>query len=58
MFAYPTIHVLAVFIMKGAEPDAPRQMEHKNMEEEIDNLLQNLQNTDDIDRILGELKSL
>lgn len=58
LFAYPTIQALAVFIMKGAQPISSGQMDDKNMEEEIDNLLLNLQNTNDIDRILAELKSL
>ncbi|MGB8453572.1 MAG: SDR family NAD(P)-dependent oxidoreductase [Anaerocolumna sp.] len=58
LFAYPSIHALAMFITKGEEANDGEQMDNKNIDDEIDNLLNDLQNTDDIDRILGELKSL
>ena len=58
MFAYSSIHALAMFITKGKESNDTEQTENNNMNDKIKNLLNDLQNTDDIDRILGELKSL
>lgn len=58
MFAYPSVHALAMFITKGDELNDREQTDNKNIDDKIENLLDDLQNTDDIDRILSELKSL
>lgn len=60
LFAYPSIYALASFITKEVESDdRNKQMKNnKQIDDEIENLLNDFQDPADIDRVLGKLNSL